>query len=312
MDFRTELPPCLVTIMENQGLLKKHYTLVLSYIEKRLPNKYLSYAKEIAKILKLDTIPVNFDQEFDCSHVPKELCDDSCPLKNDFFEWLKQNTTKVLKTFDGNESTILTVYIQDKPIRINLSSDNVGRSFVSQIVGWFNKVIDLDLRRKADREKWNELLSFWVSMAEDTPYSKYAEIAEEDMVLIREIALEYINNLPVFPKSEWCGRGAFTEDGEYGYVLKEEVWKKVNTEIRRQVSMKKLSLCLSPLVTVERKMVGGRRRYFYKFKLNESQKKAYAEYVVKAIEKEKEIEEQSGEDEDEDFDIFEDWGDFYA
>ena len=296
-----ELPPCIAKILENKVLLDRYAKFVIRYINQHVPEKLSVYMRMLAEEGVSVNLSVDIFQPFDCSELG-ELCDNSCPLRQDIFNWLRQNTKEVLKMRDvDNEGRVYLLVKTNNGgrITIDLSSDKVARQFSAQVAFMFNRYIDLDLRRKIDRQRWQDLINYWVSKAREVR----VEDVDEDKALIKDIALNYLYSLPVVPLEDWKGdNAAFTEDGQFAYYPKDALRRYVSASVNRRISLKLLTALLSSEgIKSVRKRVNGMRYSLYMFRMSDEQLQNLKEFK-KIEETEKEDKEEKREEEGELFD----------
>jgi len=293
-----ELPHCIETILKNKNLLKKHYHALLKFVNQYKPEALHYFLKHL--INEGIDISLNMDafEPFSCEEL-REFCSSECPLQQDVFSFLVSNTEEVFVTQDGDDSVILLVTLKDgNKLKLDLNSDGVGRSLASQVAYHYKRYVDLDLRRKKDRQKWSELINFWLSKAKKV---KVSDINEEDEY-IRNIALDYLYSVQVKPESEWNGdyNCAVTKDGVHALFLKEALRLFVSNKINAKISFKKLTTLLAPEAESVWVRVKGTRYAFYKYKMSDRQKEDYEKYLEKIS-----VEDSEGQDLDED-DLFDD------
>jgi len=290
--FGIDLPPCLMKVLKDKSLLRKYAKDLLRFINQNKPEALSTFIKHLLNEgidLKLD---MDIYDPFDCNNL-LELCSKDCMFYQDIFAWLKSKTSEVLITSDEDSNTILYVKLNDgKMLKLNLNTDNVARSFVSQIAILYKRYVDFDLRRKKDRQQWKDLMEFWVSKAKEVDL---AEIEEEDEY-IKNIALDFLYNISVRPIDSWKGdtNSAVSRDGIYAYYLKDELRKYVSMRINRRISFKKLTSLLRPEVEPVWVSIDGTRYAFYKFRMTDKQREEYRKYL-KILEKEGEVAETKSE-----------------
>lgn len=292
-----ELPPCLKSILSNKEYLQRYYHHLLRFVKQYKPDAYHTFIEYLIKEgVKLE-LSISDLQPFNCQEL-QEFCREDCPLFEDIFSWLKNNTSEVYISRDEENNVLLKVTLNDgNAITLNISSESVGRELVSQIAFIYDKYIDLDLRRKNDRAKWIDLMNFWLRKAKRIEISQM----DEEYDYIRNIALEYLYSVQVKPKDDWKGdpNVAVTLDGEYALLLKESLRSHVSRVIKQKISFKKLTMLLQPNVESVWVRIHGTRYAFYKFKMTEAQKQEYERYLrLKEEEGEKKEEEKEEEEEE--------------
>jgi len=273
-----DLPPCLKSILSNKEYLQRYYHHILRFVKQYKPDAYYTFIEHLIKEgIKLE-LSISDLQPFNCQEL-QEFCKEDCPLFEDIFSWLKNNTSEVYISKDEENNVLLKIILNDgNSITLNISSESAGRELVSQIAFIYDKYVDLDLRRKNDRAKWVDLMNFWLRKAKRIDISQ----VDEEYDYIRNVALDYLYSVQVKPKEDWSGdpNVAVTLDNEHALFLKESLRSYVSRVIKQKISFKKLTMLLQPegieSVWVR---IHGKRYAFYKFKMTESQKREYEQYL---------------------------------
>jgi len=303
MDFK--LPPCLAKIYKTPNLLRTHYTYLLRFVYQYNPEAFGVFQNHLIKELGSGSLQIPgtvFTEPFKCEDLA-EFCSEECPLYTDIFSWLKANTEEVLMAMNEDRETVLIVKLKDgKEIVLNLASRDIGKIFTSQIVYLYKRYVDIDLRRKQDKAKWTELLSFWSSKAKQVHITN---VNEEDEY-IKNIALDYLHTVPVKPVDLWMGDAncAVSRDGVYALFLKESLRSYISVRTNKSISFKKLTTLLTPDVESVWAKIKGVRYAFYKFKMTEEQKREYLsllEELKNEENKETKTDESATDFEDEDY-----------
>jgi len=286
--LETKLPPCLASILENKGYLERFYYLVIRYVHEWLPDMLPKVYEVLAQCnIKIDP-SLGLFSKFSCFDVPDELCSEECTYKQDIFESLKMRTkeVKLVKTLD--DEGYLLVTIDDKLLRVDLDPEKMTSSFVKEYASKFREYIDIDRRRKNDREKWSKLMNYWLKMAEEVSEIDLEESrkSDSDNLRIREYAINYLQTRmlmekPISKHSDlWdtflLQSDVALYDGEYAYFPRDELIKALQREGLR-VSATKLSRCLKGFADVVRLRIKGRRISFYRYKPSEEQLKVFEE-----------------------------------
>jgi len=290
MEIDTLVPPCIAQILENKNLLHDYAKHVLRFVNQYLKDQLSKYIEMMVKEgINID-LSVDCFSSFNCSDL-QQFCDPaSCPLKSDIFNWILNNVEEVYKTMDG-DSVIIIVKLRDgKEIWLDLSSDNLGRNFIAQIAYHYNIVIDFDMRRKSDKERWILFLNELVRRAKEVrPYQ-----IDEDKEYIRKVALDYLFNIPVKPAHLWKGDiNTAIVEGDYAYFPKDTLRSYLSIQTGKRISMKELSQLLQPDVQTVWRSFNGTYKAFCKFKLSEKQKKMLKEVTeqVKEVKQPEEVSE---------------------
>ena len=290
------VPPCIAKILEDPELLKKHAKHLIRFIhqfhKEDLP-KYISLLVQNGITLSLD---MDCFEPFKCSDmVDAGLCESKiCPIKNDIFNWIKSNVEKVFKVMDDDSVYLILKMNDDKEIWLDLTSDKLSRSFTAQVAYYYNIVVDFDLRRKQDKERWIAFLNDLIERAiEVKPHE-----VDEDKEYIRKIALDYLHSVPVKPKERWNGDlTSAVVIGNYAYFPKDFLRSYVSTQIGRRISLKELTQLLYPDVQSVWMNLDGSYKAYYKYRLSERQIKMLKEY--EEIKEVKEVEEEVVEEKEE-------------
>jgi len=311
-----EIPPCIKKITDSEELLKKYYIHVLRFFYNYKQESYLNMLDLITRTLKNVTIGEEVFKPFECTDlrdiVEYQECKE-CTLYNDVEEIVDRliKDTKEVYISEEDDKVILTVLLNNgKVIELNYTSDKLGRELASKIALIYRIHIDLDFRRKRDREILKKLLDYWIRGAKDADFNKMSKIklVNEDKMYIRDLALNYIYTAPIRPLDNWLENPACAvvldraEEAEYAYILKEAVLSYVSGKIGKRLSFKYLTQLLKPEVEPVRIMINGYIYNFYKFKMTEEQKQsllAFIKEVKEAEEKEKKEQEEMSEEYDE-------------
>ena len=289
-----DLPPCLKAILSNKAYLHRYYHHLLRYVKQYKPDAFPTLIEHLLKEGVKVELTMSDLQPFNCQEL-HEFCSETCPLSEDIFSWLKNNTSEVYISKNEDNDVILKVVLNDgNVLTLDIGSESVGRMFVTQIAYIYGKHIDFDLRRKNDRAKWNDLMNFWLQKAKRTDISQI----DEEYDYIRNTALDYLYSVQVKPKDDWKGEPnvAVTLDGEYALFLKESLRSHVSRVAKQKISFKKLTMLLQPEVESVWVRIHGTRYAFYKFKMTEVQKQEYERYLRLKKEEEENKEEEKKEE----------------
>jgi len=316
-----EIPPCIKKIMDSEELLKKYYIHVLRFFYNYKQESYLNMLDLITRTLKNVTIGEEVFKPFECTDlrdiVEYQECKE-CPLYNDVEEIVDRliKDTKEVYISEEDDKVILTVLLNNgKVIELNYTSDKLGRELASKIALIYRIHIDLDLRRKRDREILKKLLDYWIRRAKDADFNKMSKIklVNEDKMYIRDLALNYIYTAPVRPLDNWLENPACAvvlsdsdkvEEVEEAYILKEAVLNYVSSKIGKRLSFKYLTQLLKPEVEPVRIMINGYIYNFYKFRMTEEQKQGLLAFIkeVKEAEEHKKKEQEEKNELSEEYD----------
>ena len=296
--MKVDLPPCLIKILRDDNLLKERYYEILKFVNQYKPEALHHMLKHLIDLGVRISIDMDAFEPFDCDKL-RAFCVDNCPLFEDIFTFLKANTEDVVMTQEDDDTTIIVITMKDgKRLKLNLNSDHVGRSLTSQIAFNYGRYVDIDLRRRKDREQWKNLVNFWVSRAKRKMLSDIISTIDEDAEYIRTMALDYLHTVPVKPIDEWNGDyvSAVTRDGVYALYLKEALLAYVSGRVSSKITMTKLTRLLRPDAEPVWVWINGTRYAFYQFCMSDQQRKAYEEYLrvkgQKIVEKESETEDE--------------------
>jgi len=289
---KVNVPPCIAKILEDPELLKTHAKHVIRFIHQFSRDDLPKYIA----LLVQNGITINLDMEcfepFKCYEMG-QLCEsDVCPIRADIFNWIKSNVDEVYKVMDDDSVYLILKMNDEREIWLDLTSDKLSRSFTAQIAYYYNIVVDFDLRRKTDKERWIAFLGDLVERAKEVQPHEI----DEDKEYVRKIALDYLYSVPVKPKDRWNGdvTSAVAIDG-YAYFPKDFLRTYVSTQIGRRVSLKELTQLLYPEVQSVWMNLDGSYKAYYKYKLSEKQVKMLKEY--EEIKEVKEVEEESEDEE---------------
>jgi len=299
--MKPDLPPCLIKILRDNNLLKEHYYEILKFVNQYKPEALHHMLKHLIDLGVQVRIDMDAFEPFDCGEL-QELCEDDCPLFEDVFTFLKANTEDVDMTQEDDDTTIVVVTMKDgKRLKLNLNSDHVGRSLTSQIAFNYGRYVDIDLRRRKDREQWKNLVNFWVSRAKRKMLSEVVSAIDEEAEYIRTMALDYLHTVPVKPIDSWNGDyvSAVTKDGVYALYLKEALLAYVSGRVSSKITMSKLTRLLRPDAEPVWLWINGTRYAFYQYRMSDQQRKAYEEYLKvrgqEIVEKESEVEDEQSQ-----------------
>ena len=295
------MPPCLIKILRDSNLLKKHYYELLKFVNQYKPEALHHMLKHLIDLGVRISIDMDAFEPFDCEEL-QEFCEDDCPLFENIFTFLKTNTEDVVMTQEDDDTTIIVVTMKDgKRLKLNLNSDHVGRSLTSQIAFNYGRYVDIDLRRRKDREQWKNLVNFWVSRAKRKMLSDVVSSIDEEAEYIRTMALDYLHTVPVKPIDSWNGDyvSAVTKDGVYALYLKEALLAYVSGRVSSKITMSKLTRLLRPDAEPVWGWINGMRYAFYQYRMSDQQRKAYEQYLKvrgqEIVEKEPETEDEQSQ-----------------
>jgi len=279
MDIK--LPPCLDKILNTKNYLERYYYLITRYVQTYKPDHVVAVLQHIASLIggKLDFNLKLFD-EFKCSDVPPELCNESCEIKKRLDLSIINRTKKVILVRTSDYNDYLVVKIDDKELEIPLDYEKCIEAFRTEMMRKFKEYIDLDRRRKKDRETWANIINYWLRVAEEMNEVDFlgSKNIDSDSLRILEVVLEYLTSPFIvltkdIEKALENSSYAFYNDKEgFAYIYREHIIRYINSTLRVRVTPTKLSRLLKQKgIEPVRKKVRGVRYFFYRFKPTQEQ-----------------------------------------
>jgi len=282
MDFK--LPPCLDKILKTKPLLERYYYLITRYVKTHKPENVVAVLQHIGSLIGKVDFNLKLFDEFKCTDVPKELCDKSCEIRQRIDLNIINRTKKVLHVRTHDDNDYLIIQLDNKEIKIPLDHEKCLEAFKTEMMQKFHEYIDIDRRRKKDREIWANIINYWLEIAEEIDEIKFQEMRNIDSENMRvlEVALSYVYNPALILTNSivkavtHANYAYYDEKDGYAYIFREHLIRYINSCLRMRVSPTKLSRLLKREgIEPVRKKVRGVRYYFYRFKPTEDQLNNY-------------------------------------
>ena len=278
MDIK--LPPCLDKILNTKNYLERYYYLITRYVQTYKPEHVVAVLQHIGSLIGKVDFNLKLFDEFKCSDVPKELCEESCEIKKRLDLSIINRTKKVLLVRTSDDNDYLVIRMDDKELEIPLDHEKCLEAFKTEMMRKFKEYIDLDRRRKKDREIWINIMKYWLQVAEEVNEVDFlvSKNIDSDSLRILEVVLEYLTSPSIvltkdIEKALENSSYAFYDEKEgFAYIYREHIIRYINSTLRLRVTPTKLSRLLKQKgIEPVRKKVRGVRYYFYRFKPTQEQ-----------------------------------------